>query len=130
MKKNPSQSVLWNRLLIATVLLLMFAGSIGLATVWLRHQVSEVATANQNAQVRIAELDRRIAEVNAQVAAGLSPEVLLRQNTRLRLGLAAPRDSQIVRVDEEVEIRLAAKRNAELYTAGVVPASFTISTPR
>lgn len=130
MKKAPPQSVLWNRLLIATVMLLMFAGSIGLATVWLRHQVSEVAAANQSAQVRIAELDRRIAEVNAQVAAGLSPDVLLRQNTRLRLGLAAPRDNQIIRVDEEVEIRLAAKRNAELYTTSVVPASFPISTPR
>jgi hypothetical protein len=56
--------------------------------------------------------------------------VLLRQNTRLRLGLAAPRDNQIVRVDEEVEIRLAAKRNAELYTTSVVPASFPVSTPR
>jgi hypothetical protein len=130
MKKAPPQSVLWNRLLIATVMLLLFAGSIGLATVWLRHQVSEVAAANQSAQVRISELDRRIAEVNAQVAAGLSPDVLLRQNTRLRLGLAAPRDNQIIRVDEEVEIRLAAKRNAELYTTSVVPASFPVSTPR
>jgi len=130
MKKAQSQSVLWNRLLIATVMLLLFAGSIGLATVWLRHQVSEVAAANQSAQVRISELDRRIAEVNAQVAAGLSPDVLLRQNTRLRLGLAAPRDNQIIRVDEEVEIRLAAKRNAELYTTSVVPASFPVSTPR
>lgn len=130
MKKAQSQSVLWNRLLIATVMLLIFAGSIGLATVWLRHQVSEVAAANQSAQVRIAELDRRVAEVNAQVAAGLSPDVLLRQNTRLHLGLAAPRDNQIIRVDEEVEVRLAAKRNAELYTTTVVPASFPISTPR
>lgn len=130
MKKAQPQSVLWNRLLIATVMLLLFAGSIGLATVWLRHQVSEVAAANQSAQVRISELDRRIAEVNAQVAAGLSPEVLLRQNSRLRLGLAAPRDNQIIRVDEEVEIRLAAKRNAELYTTSVVPASFPVSTPR
>ena len=130
MKKATSQSALWNRLLIATVLLLLFAGTIGLATVWLRHQVSEVAAANQSAQVRIAELDRRIAEVNSQVASGLSPEVLLRQNTRLRLGLAAPRDNQIIRVDEEVEIRLAAKRNAELYTTSVVPASFPVSTPR
>ncbi|HUG10102.1 MAG TPA: hypothetical protein VMM36_03770 [Opitutaceae bacterium] len=130
MKKSSSQSALWNRLLIATVLLLLFAGTIGLATVWLRHRVSEVAAANQKAQARISELDRRIAEVNSQVAAGLSPDVLLRQNTRLRLGLTAPRDNQIVRVDEEVEIRLAAKRNAELYTTSVVPASFPVSTPR
>ena len=127
MKKSPPQSLLWNRLIIATVMLLLFAGSIGLATVWLRHQVSEVATSNQGAQTRIVELERRIAEANAQVAAGLSPDVLLRQNTRLRLGLTAPRDNQIIRVDEEVEIRLASKRNAELYTTSVIPASFPVS---
>lgn len=130
MKKSPPQSLLWNRLIIATVMLLVFAGSIGLATVWLRHQVSEVATSNQGAQTRIVELERRIAEANAQVAAGLSPDVLLRQNTRLRLGLTAPRDSQIIRVDEEVEIRLASKRNAELYTTSVIPASFPVSNNR
>lgn len=130
MKKSPPQSLLWNRLIIATVMLLVFAGSIGLATVWLRHQVSEVAASNQNAQMRIVELERRIAEVNAQVAAGLSPDVLLRQNTRLRLGLSAPRDSQIIRVDEEVEIRLASKRNAELYTTSIIPASFPVSNTR
>lgn len=130
MKKSPPQSLLWNRLIIATVMLLVFAGSIGLATVWLRHQVSEVAASNQGAQMRIVELERRIAEVNAQVAAGLSPDVLLRQNTRLRLGLSAPRDSQIIRVDEEVEIRLASKRNAELYTTSIIPASFPVSNTR
>jgi Pyruvate/2-oxoacid:ferredoxin oxidoreductase gamma subunit len=130
MKKTQPQSVLWNRLLVATVMLLVFAGSIGLATVWLRHQVSEVAASHQSAQVRIADIDRRIAEVNAQIAANLSPDVLLRQNTRLSLGLAAPRDTQIVRVDEEVEIRLASKRNAELYTTTLIPASFPVSTPR
>lgn len=130
MKKNSTPNLLWNRLIVATVMLLVFAGTIGLATVWLRHQVSDVATANRNTQVRIADIDRRIAEANAQVAASLSPDVLLRQNTRLQLGLAAPRDHQIVRVDEEVEVRLASKRNAELYTSAVVPANFQLTTPR
>lgn len=130
MKKNSTPSVLWNRLLIATVMLLVFAGTIGLATVWLRHQVSEVAAANRNAQIRIADIDRRIAEANALVAASLSPDVLLRQNTRLHLGLVAPRENQIIRVDEEVEIRLASKRNAELYTTNLIPAFYPVSTPR
>ena len=109
-------------------MLLVFAGSIGLATVWLRHQVTEVAAAHQSAQARIADIDRRLAEVNADIAANLNPDVLLRENTRLNLGLAAPRENQIVRVDEEVEIRLASKRNAELYTTNVIPASFPVST--
>ena len=127
MKKAPPQSVLWNRLIIATVMLLVFAGSIGLATVWLRHQITEVAETHQKAQVRIADVDRRVAEVNAEIAANLNPDVLLRQNSRLNLGLAAPRDNQIVRVNEEVEVRLATKRNAELYTTNVVPASYSVS---
>lgn len=130
MKKKNTQSAHWSRLIAATVMLLVFAGTIGLATVWLRHQISEVATSNRNAQVRIAEIDRRIAGANARVAAGLSPEVLLRQNAGLHLGLAAPRDNQIIRVDEEVDIRLASKRNAELFTTSLVRVSYAVPPTR
>jgi hypothetical protein len=116
-----------NRLLLATLLLLAFAGSIGLAFVWLRHQISEVARANMQFQTRTVEVERRIAEANAQIAAAHNPQVLLRQNVELNLGLAAPRERQVVRVDDEVAVLLAAKRNSELYS--FVPVSFS-TTPR
>ena len=126
-RSSASSTSSLNRLLLATLLLFAFAGSIGLAFVWLRHQISEVARANMQFQARTIEVERRIAEANAQIAAAHNPQVLLRQNVDLRLGLAAPREQQIVRVADEVEVRLAAKRNSELYS--FVPVSFS-TTPR
>ena len=87
-----------NRLFLATLLLLAFAGSIGFATVWLRHQISGVAESNRLIQARIVEVQRRTAEANAEIAGALNPEVLLSQNSSLRLGLGMPRDHQIVSV--------------------------------
>lgn len=117
-----------NRLLLATILLLTFAGSIGLATVWLRHQISEVAQDNKQMQQRLVEVQRRTAETNAEIAAALNPEVLLGQNSSLRLGLEMPRDHQIVSVIDPVEVRLASKRNGDRFTTTFV--SFPLSATR
>lgn len=119
-----------NRLLLATILLLAFAGSIGLSTVWLRHQISEVAQSNKQMQQRIVEVQRRSAETNAEIAAALNPEVLLGQNTSLRLGLERPRDYQIVSVAEAVELRLATKQNADRFTTTLVSTAFPLSATR
>ncbi len=130
--KRPSKKAASpvNRLLLATILLLAFAGSIGLGTVWLRHEISEVAESNKQMQQRIVEVQRRTAETNAEIAAALNPEVLLGQNSSLRLGLAMPREHQIVPVSESVEVRLAAKRNNERLGPAFVSASFPLPTTR
>ncbi len=117
-----------NRLLLATILLLAFAGSIGVATVWLRHQISEVAQDNKQMQQRIVEVQRRTAETNAEIAAALNPEVLLTQNSTLRPGLETPREHQIVSVAEPVEVRLAAKRNSDSVT--LLSTSFPLAATR
>jgi hypothetical protein len=119
-----------NRLLLATILLLAFAGSIGLATVWLRHQISEVAQSNKQMQQRVVEVQRRTAETNAEIAAALNPEVLLSQNSVLRLGLEMPRDYQIVSVAEPVEVRLASKQNADRFTTTLVSTALPLTTTR
>lgn len=119
-----------NRLLLATILLLAFAGSIGLATVWIRHQISEVAQSNKKMQQRIVEVQRRTAETNAEIAAALNPEMLLTQNSSLRLGLEMPRDHQIVSVVEPVEARLAAKRSSDRVTTTFISASFPLTGTR
>ncbi len=119
-----------NRLLLATILLLAFAGSIGLATVWLRHQISEVAQANKQMQQRIVEVQRRTAETNAEIAAALNPEVLLTQPSALRHGLEMPREHQIVSVAEPVEVRLAAKRHSDNVTTTLLSTSFPLAATR
>jgi hypothetical protein len=119
-----------NRLLLPVLLLLAFAGSIGFATVWLRHQISAVAESHKQLQTRIIEVQRRTAETNAEIAGALNPEVLLTQNSTLRLGLAMPRDHQIVSVADAVEVRLAAKRNSDRFTTAFISTAFPLSTPR
>lgn len=119
-----------NRLFLATFLLLAFAGSIGLATVWLRHQISGVAESHKQLQARIIEVQRRTAETNAEIAGALNPEVLLGQNDTLRLGLAMPREHQIVSVADAVEVRLASKRNSDRFTTAFISTAFPLSTPR
>jgi cell division protein FtsB len=131
MKKRPTKTASpVNRLFLATILLLAFAGSIGLATVWLRHQISAVAQSHKQLQARIVEVQRRTAETNAEIAGALNPEVLLSQNSTLRLGLAMPREHQIVSVADAVEVRLAAKRNSDRFTTAFVSGTYPLPTTR
>ena len=108
---------LLNRLLVITVLFLVFAGSIGFATVWLRHQISVAANNNKMIELRLADLQRRVSEVNAQVAVAVSMENLLSKNNDLSLGLMRPLEDQVVRIHEDVEVRLAKKSNQRLFSS-------------
>ncbi len=108
---------LLNRLLVITILFLVFAGSIGFATVWLRHQISVAANNNKMIELRLTDLQRRVSEVNAQVAVAVSMENLLSKNDDLNLGLMRPLEDQVVRIHEDVEMRLAKKSNQRLFSS-------------
>jgi hypothetical protein len=112
-----------NRLIALTLLLLVFAGSLGLGAVWFRQEISQVANRNRALDGRLADIGRRLDEVNAQVAAAVNPDALLRQNGTMRLGLSAPRELQVVRVAGSAELRLASKRNLEAFSLTAASAS-------
>jgi hypothetical protein len=114
MRPPPAHSLV-NRLIALTLLLLVFAGSLGLGAVWFRQEISQTANRSRSLEGRIADVERRLDEVNAQVAAAVNPESLLRQNDVMRLGLVAPREIQVVRVAGSAELRLAAKRNRDAF---------------
>ena len=114
MKPPPAHGLI-NRLVALTVLLLVFGGSLGLGAVWARQGISQAANRNRALAGKIADVERRLDEINAQVAAAVNPDVLLQQNQAMRLGLATPREVQVVRVAESVELRLAQKRNSEVF---------------
>ena len=56
------------------------------------------------------------------MAAAVNPDALLRQNEVMRLGLVSPQEAQIRRVDGSPELRLAAKRNREIFNLASAPA--------
>lgn len=108
-----------NQMLVYTLVMICFTGSIGLGTVWMRHQISLRANANKVLEARIADLDRRLNETTAVMEAEQDPAVLKQRNTAWHLGLVAPTQAQIVRLAGDPVMQLAAKRNRGLFIEGV-----------
>jgi hypothetical protein len=105
------------QLLVASLVVLGAGGGVGFAIVDLRHDISVSANTTRLLEQRIVETERRIAEIGGAIAAEQSPDALARRNQALALGLAPPAEDRLVRVDEPVTTRLAAKRNAEIFAA-------------
>ncbi len=116
MKRRPAHVAL-NRILFFSFVLLVFAGAIGFGTVWLRHQIAVAANENKVIEQGIVEIERSLSEGDAELAATLSPEFLILRNQELDLRLAPTSESQIVRISDDVEIRLATKRNQGLFSS-------------
>lgn len=114
--RPPPAHAFVSQLIALTLLLLIFSGSLGLGAVWVRQEISGTANRSHSLEVKIADVERRLDEVNAEVAASLNPEALLQQNQVMRLGLVSPTEVQVVRVSESPELRLALKRNREVFT--------------
>ena len=114
--RPPPANALVNQLVALTLGLLVFTGTLGLGAVWVRQEIFSTTNRARAIEVQIADVARRLDEVNADVAAALNPSELLKQNDFMRLGLAAPKEIQVSRVSELPELRLTAKRNREIFT--------------
>jgi hypothetical protein len=128
MKPPPARAIV-NRIILLTLCGLMLTGSLGLGAVWMRQEISQAANHSRALQVTLADVERRLDEVNAQVAAAVNPDTLLRRNQAMHLALAAPKEAQVVRVGESVELRLAAKRNREVFNVAQVSLDLTNRAP-
>ena len=113
-----------NQLLVYTLVMLVFTGSIGFGTVWLRHEISLAANRNKLLQADLAEVQRQLDQFTAEIAAAKNPDTLIRLNSEMRLGLVPPREEQSEHVAVDVGQRLAAKRNQDLFNVEVQPVVF------
>lgn len=120
--RPPSSSNLVNRIVALTLCFLVFSGTLGLAAVWVRQEIFSTANRTHTFERQIADVERRLTEVEAGVAVALSPRALLARNDTMRLGLELPREVQVVWLTGSPELRLATKRNREIFT--VTTASF------
>lgn len=121
--KPPPAPGLVNCIIALTLLLLVFTGTLGLGAVWMRQEISQTANYSRTLEDRLTGVERRLDEVNAEVAAAVNPDALLRQNKFMSLTLVAPREIQVVRVEGSAELRLAAKRNREVFNLTAESAS-------
>jgi Tfp pilus assembly protein PilN len=110
-----------NQVLAYTLVMLVFTGSVGFGTVWLRHEISLAANRNKTLQSQIDEVQRRLDQLTAEIAAAQTPDALIRLDESLRLGLDSPRQEQIEYVAVDVEQRLAGKRNTGAFLAEIRP---------
>lgn len=119
-----------NQLLIYSLVMIGFSGSIGLGTVWMRHQISMAANSTKQLTARIAEVERHLAEATTAAESERDANVLLRRNAEWRLGLVPPRQDQIVHVGDDPVMHLAAKRNRGLFGDGAMTVSLPIAQQR
>lgn len=119
-----------NQLLVYTLVMIGFSGSIGLGTVWMRHQISVTADATKQLVAKIADVERHLAETTAAAESERDPGVLLRRNAEWRIGLIPPTQAQIVHVANDPVMQLAAKRNRGLFGDAPATVSFPLALGR
>ena len=120
--KNNSHAFI-NQLLVCLLVTFCFSGSIGLGTVWMRHQISLTANANKNLEQQIAKVERQLAEIANVIETEQSPDLLRRLNVKLRLGMVPPQESQLRRITEDPDRHLAAKANRGLIDDRAISAA-------
>jgi hypothetical protein len=116
-----------NQFMVYVLVAIFGTASIGVGTVWMRHQISVLANTNKALETSIAGLERRIEEADAAVAGEQDPGVLNRKNAEWRLGLVAPGETQVRRVSGDPVMRLAALRNRTLFGEGPATVNFPLA---
>jgi len=112
--KNDTQAFA-NQLLITTLVMIVLTGSIGMGTVWMRHQISTTANRTKVLQARLKETERLINSTRADVERAQDPAMLKLLNAQWQLGLVPPDPQKTATLDEMPVPYLAAKHNREIF---------------
>jgi hypothetical protein len=126
MKKNSQAFI--NQLLVCLLVTMTFGGSLGLGTVWVRHQISVTAKANRALLAEISEVNRRSDDIEAHIRSEQRPELLRQLNLEFRLGLAPMNEVPVVHITENVTRRMVERANRWSFPEmGIEPITFKIA---
>jgi len=130
--RNSTTQAFVNQLLVYTLVVIGCSGSIGLGTVWLRHQISLSANAAKQLEARLNVVERHIAEKKTEIERAQSPAMLEYLNEHWQLGLQPPAPGQVQHMNVDPVRLLAAKRNRALFAdeAESVAVSFQVGLKR
>jgi hypothetical protein len=117
-----------NQILICLLVTFSFGGTIGLGTVWLRHQNAVLARSNRALEAKIAEVRRSVTEWTAMVESEKSSDVMRRRNAEFQLGFAPATDKQITHMPEDPIQRLARRNRGEIMSDGLVGGPIRFAT--
>ena len=126
--KNNSQAFV-NQLLVCLLVTMTFGGTLGLGTVWMRHQISVTAKANRALLAEITEVNRRSDDIEAHIRSEQRPELLRQLNLEFRLGLAPMNEVEVVHVTENVTQRMVERATRWSFPeeVGLEPVTFKIA---
>ncbi len=125
MRKNNNHAFV-NQVLLCLLLASGLAGSVGLGTVWLRHQITVTAKSNRALQASITEVRRKIDATVTLIEEEQSYEVLTTRNASWGLGLVPATDSQVMRVAEDPVVRLRRRLDRSIFNDGFTPSAITL----
>jgi hypothetical protein len=103
--KNNSQAFV-NQLLVCLLVTMTFGGSIGLGTVWMRHQISMTAKANRTLDAAISQVNQQSDDIEAIIRSEQRPELLRQLNLEWRLSLVPMNEVPVVLVTDNVTQRM------------------------
>jgi len=126
MKTLPPRAFV-NHLVMYSLATIVIGGGMGLGSVWMRHQISLTANTNRILETQIAEVRRHSEEIRTAVAEEQDITVLKRRNEEWHLGLVPQSQEQVQAVLVNPMARLAAKRNRDIFPAGVESVSFRVA---
>ena len=113
--KNNSRAFA-NHVMLCLLVTLGCGGSIGLGTVWMRHQISTTANAHRTLKAECERLERLIDGKKTVIETEQAPDKLRDLNVVLGLGLVPMNEVLVELVTENTADRLAAKAGADAST--------------
>ena len=113
---KSSSPVLVNQIMLCLLVTIGFGGSIGLGTVWMRHQISITANANRALKAECERIERLIDSKKTVIETEQAPDKLRDLNASFRLGLVPMNEVVVEHVTANTADRLAAKAGTELLT--------------
>jgi len=117
---TPVRAGFVNSMFVCTLFGLGCSGSVGVATVWLQHQISITANENKVLEARIAAVRRESEQLTAEIAFESDAAALLQRNSQMKLGLVAPTPSQLFTAEDPLR-HLSSKHSLELFTVPLPP---------
>jgi hypothetical protein len=103
-----------NQILLCLLVTIGFGGSIGVGTVWMRHQISATAKRNGELATEFKRLERLIDEKKTVIETEQAPDKLRTLNSVMRLGLVPMNEVPVWLVTENTTQRMAARANRDV----------------
>ena len=125
--KSKGSQAFVNQFMVIALVAICGCSTIGLGTVWMRHQITVAANANRDLEAQIALSERQIEETEAAISAEQDPAVLNRRNAEWHLGLVQPAETQVHRIAVDTVTQLAAMHNSKLFGEGPATVSLRVA---